>query len=93
MIRRRAVVHGSVQGVGFRWSCAREAQRLGVDGWVRNRADGTVEALVEGDPEAVRQLLEWLHHGPRFADVSGVDVVEEDAPPGLADRPGFRVED
>ncbi len=87
-MRRRAVVHGSVQGVGFRFSCAREAERLGVHGWVRNRSDGTVEAVVQGDPDAVDELLAWLRHGPRFADVSGVDVVDEEP----EDLVGFRVE-
>jgi acylphosphatase len=83
------VVHGSVQGVGFRFSCAREAERLGVRGWVRNRPDGTVEAVAEGDPDAVDQLVAWLRHGPRFADVSHVEVVEEE-PGGLS---AFQVED
>jgi acylphosphatase len=87
VIRRRAVVQGTVQGVGFRFSCAREAERLGVRGWVRNRADGTVEAVVEGEPAAVEELVGWLRHGPRFAAVSHVEVVEEE-PAGLV---GFDV--
>ena len=89
MIRRRLRIHGGVQGVGFRWSCAREAERLGVRGWVANRPDGTVEAVAEGDAEAVQQLVAWAHHGPRHARVDRVDVTEE-APEGLD---GFRTAD
>jgi acylphosphatase len=83
------VVHGSVQGVGFRWSCSREAERLGVRGWVRNRPDGTVEAVAEGDAAAVEELVAWLRHGPRFSDVSHVEVVDEE-PAGLA---SFEIQD
>jgi acylphosphatase len=76
-IRRRLVVHGMVQGVGFRWSCAHEAQSLGVHGWVRNRDDGTVEIVAEGDPAAVQRLVEWARHGPRHSRVERVAVSEE----------------
>lgn len=76
-VRRRAVVRGSVQGVGFRWWCQREAERLGVAGWVRNRDDGAVEAVLEGSPDRVGQMLTWLAHGPRFARVVSVQVSEE----------------
>lgn len=68
------MVQGSVQGVGFRWSCLVEARRLGVRGWVRNRSDGSVEVVAEGDPEAVGALVDWLHHGPRYARVTSVRV-------------------
>lgn len=74
MTARRLVVHGSVQGVGYRASLAAEAERLGVTGWVRNRGDGSVEALVVGSSEAVEALTGWARRGPRFADVSTVDV-------------------
>ncbi len=76
--RRRVVVviTGRVQGVGFRWSCRREAERLGVGGWVRNRLDGTVEAAFEGEASAVGAMVAWCRTGPDDAFVS--HVVEED---------------
>jgi acylphosphatase len=77
VICRRVVVHGRVQGVFFRDSCRREAQRAGVGGWVRNRPDGTVEALFEGPEEAVQRMVEWVRQGPTYAQVERVDVVEE----------------
>jgi acylphosphatase len=89
VIRRRAVVHGLVQGVGFRYACARQAEALGVAGWVRNRPDDTVEAVVQGEPGAVEDMVTWLRQGPRHARVSKVDVVDEE-PEHLA---GFRVAD
>jgi acylphosphatase len=87
VIRRRVVVHGRVQGVWFRGSTEREAHAAGVAGWVRNRADGTVEAVFEGPPEAVAKLLAFCRHGPRGAWVDRVEECEE-APEGLA---GFAV--
>ena len=83
MIRRRLVVHGYVQGVGFRYSVARAAQTRGLAGWVANRADGTVEAVVEGEPEAVDALVRFCREGPRGAAVDRVDV-EEEQPEGLS---------
>lgn len=88
VVRRRVVVRGVVQGVGFRWSCAREAGRLGVAGWVRNLPDGAVEAVVEGDASQVDAALAYLAHGPRHARVTGVEVHDE-PPGGLV---GFEVE-
>ncbi len=78
MIRRRVVVHGSVQGVFFRDSVRRLAQQRGVSGWVANRWDGTVEAVLEGDPDAVERLVAFCREGPRGAQVDSVDVSEED---------------
>ena len=89
MIRRRAIVHGMVQGVGFRYSARREAERLGLAGWVRNRADGTVEAEVEGDERSVAAMLDWLAQGPPGAVVRDLDVEERDP---IEER-GFRVTD
>ena len=87
VIRRRVVVYGQVQGVFFRDSCRREARSRRVAGWVRNNSDGTVEAVFEGDPDAVTTLVDWAHEGPAGARVSRVDVAEE-KPEGLG---GFRV--
>jgi len=70
----RVVVHGFVQGVWFRESCRRQAASLGVSGWVRNRADGTVEVHLEGRETQVAQMVAWCRIGPPAAEVSGVDV-------------------
>ncbi|GIG25103.1 acylphosphatase [Cellulomonas denverensis] len=88
MRRWRVIVEGRVQGVGFRWSAAREAERLGLSGWVANRDDGTVEAVIEGDEPAGRAMLDWLRHGPRGAHVDRTTVAEEQ-PEGLQ---GFGVQ-
>ena len=85
--RVRLVVSGRVQGVWYRGSMEREAARLGVAGWVKNRPDGTVEAVVEGDPASVEALVGWCRKGPPSARVDGVEIHDE-APQGLA---GFRV--
>jgi acylphosphatase len=87
MERRRVVVHGFVQGVGFRFAVERAANSRGVVGWVKNRADGTVEAVFEGERQDVDALVDFCRSGPRGADVRSVDVVEESVE-GLA---GFRV--
>jgi acylphosphatase len=88
VIRVRAVVEGRVQGVFYRDSCRREAQRLGVSGWVRNRADGSVEVVAEGPRERVEGLLRWCRQGPPRASVTGLSVTDE-AP--AAER-SFRIE-
>jgi acylphosphatase len=77
VIRRRVVVRGFVQGIGFRYSAARAARARGVSGWVRNRPDGAVEAVFEGEPEAVEAMVRWSEEGPRGADVRGADVFDE----------------
>jgi acylphosphatase len=82
MVRRRVVVHGRVQGVGFRYSLARAAETRGVAGWARNRGDGTLEAVVEGEPEAVESLIRLCREGPRGAEVERIEVFEEE-PEGL----------
>ena len=71
---RQLLVHGVVQGVGFRWALAAQAERAGVRGWVRNRAGGSVEAHLEGAPDAVQSIIEWAQVGPRYARVSHVEV-------------------
>jgi acylphosphatase len=83
VIRRRLVVQGRVQGVGFRYSVARAARTRGVAGWVANRADGTVEAAFEGEPEAVESLVRLCREGPRGAVVDRVEVADEQ-PEGLS---------
>ena len=74
MERRRLVIHGRVQGVGFRASLAWEAQNMGVTGWVRNRRDGTVEAMIQGSDEAVAAMIAWTRRGPPGARVDRVGV-------------------
>lgn len=74
-----AVVRGSVQGVGFRWFVEREAARLGLDGWVANHADGSVEVVAEGSPGALGQLVLQLWEGPSGASVADVEVRHEPA--------------
>lgn len=86
-IRKHVVVSGRVQGVGFRYWTRGEAERLGVRGWVKNRADGRVEAEIEGDPEAVSEMLDALGRGPSFAVVDDLAVTE--VPPD--GEPGFRI--
>jgi len=83
VIRRRVIVRGHVQGVFFRETTMRRARGAGVNGWVRNNPDGTVEAVFEGDREAVERLVRFCEEGPRGARVDWVDVAAEE-PEGLA---------
>jgi acylphosphatase len=78
VIRRRLIVHGRVQGVGFRWAIARAAESRGVAGWAQNRPDGTVEAVLEGESDAVEAVVRLSREGPRGAQVERVDVAEEE---------------
>jgi acylphosphatase len=73
-ITRRLRIHGRVQGVGFRYYMTREARRRDVAGWVRNRIDGTVEAIVHGSEEAVDAMVTWARRGPSSAHVTDVEV-------------------
>ncbi len=75
--RCRVVAHGNVQGVFFRESTRVEAERRGVAGWAENLADGTVEAVFEGDPAAVDALVEFVRRGPGHSTVDAVDVFSE----------------
>ena len=85
-VRRRVRAHGRVQGVFFRDSVRRAAEEAGVSGWARNDEDGTVEAVFEGDEDAVGRLVELCRRGPGRAEVARLDVDDEE-PEGLS---GFR---
>lgn len=86
-VRRRVVVHGRVQGVFFRDTTRQLATARRVAGWVRNRADGTVEAVFEGDADGVGRLVDFARRGPRRAHVERVEAIDE-PPEGLE---GFEV--
>jgi acylphosphatase len=86
-VRRRVVARGRVQGVFFRDATRREADRRGVAGWARNRGDGAVESVFEGAADAVHAMVEFVRGGPGHAEVSDVEVSEEE-PEGLS---GFDV--
>ncbi|HEX4824124.1 MAG TPA: acylphosphatase [Candidatus Polarisedimenticolaceae bacterium] len=88
MTRIRLVVHGTVQGVGFRYAAREAASQCGVLGWVRNRADGSVEIVVQGSAASVARMTAWAESGPAYADVLRVDVAREDAAPDLE---GFEI--
>ena len=83
IVTRQLHIHGAVQGVWYRESMRREAEQLGVTGWVRNRHDGTVEALVQGTPENVAAMIAWAKRGPERAQVTNVIVTD-----ALADAGG-----
>lgn len=86
-VRRRAVVHGRVQGVFFRDSTRRQAAAHGVAGWIANRSDGAVEAVFEGPAADVERLVEFCRRGPSHAQVERVEVCDE-PPQGLT---GFEI--
>jgi acylphosphatase len=73
---RRLAITGRVQGVGFRLHMERKARGLGVTGWVRNRRDGSVEAMVQGNPEAIAAVVDWARHGPPGALVTDLEESE-----------------
>ncbi|MBA5689359.1 acylphosphatase [Rugamonas apoptosis] len=73
---KRLVIEGRVQGVGYRAAFARQAETLGLDGWVRNRRDGAVEACVHGEPAAMDTIIVWARRGPPSAQVAQVTVEE-----------------
>lgn len=83
MIARHFVVRGRVQGVGYRFAMTEAALALGVTGWVRNRRDGTVEAIVQGDDESVARMLAWCRRGPPGASVTAVATDELVVDPAL----------
>ncbi len=77
-VRARVIIEGRVQGVFFRYHTQEMAYRLGIKGWVKNRRDGRVEAVFEGERNRVNQMIEWCHHGPPEARVTGVRVTWEE---------------
>lgn len=87
MIRRRVIAHGHVQGVFFRDTVRKAAESGGVAGWARNRDDGTVESVLEGDQDAVLSIVELIRGGPGDARISTIEVLQE-KPEGLS---GFEV--
>lgn len=89
MMTRQIRVSGRVQGVGFREALREEAERAGLTGWVRNRADGTVEAVLQGDREGVDAVVAWARRGPAAARVA---AVSSSAPEREFDRPYARFE-
>ena len=86
---RKLRIFGKVQGVGYRAAFCAEATRLGVTGWVRNRLDGSVEALVQADPGSLDRLTQWAHKGPRLAAVSHVDSSDAGADEAAQRFPGI----
>lgn len=88
-MRRRIVITGRVQGVGFRWSAATEAERLGVTGSIGNLDDDGVEVEAAGEPDAVEHFIEWLRVGPPGARVDDLEL--EELPEGEDDVSGFRI--
>jgi len=79
MVTQRIRIRGRVQGVGYRYALSAEAERRGLAGWVRNRTDGSVEALVQGDGEQLAALIAWARRGPPASRVDEVSVESADA--------------
>lgn len=88
MISQKLRIRGRVQGVGYRDAFVREASRRAIAGWVRNRRDGSVEALVQGADEAVAELIAWARQGPPAARVAEVEIHPAESEPAHA---GFEV--
>jgi len=84
MIARRLIIRGRVQGVGYHDAAIDAARSCGVTGWVRNRIDGTVEVLIQGEAEAVARAIGWCRRGPAPARVTAIDIAEEAAAEGIA---------
>jgi len=70
---RHIRIHGKVQGVGYRFYATRVARRLGLKGWIQNLRDGSVEAMVEGEPDAIDEWIDDVREGPRYAEVTKID--------------------
>jgi acylphosphatase len=76
LVTKRLIITGRVQGVGFRFYAERKARELGIAGWVRNRRDGSVEAVIQGAPGTVETMIAWARRGPPSAVVAEVRVTE-----------------
>ncbi len=76
-VRAHVIIYGRVQGVCFRMETQRAAKNIGVSGWVKNRFDGTVEAVFEGDKKQVDQIIEWCRKGPSLSVVSNLEIAWE----------------
>jgi acylphosphatase len=90
VVARRVIVRGRVQGVGYRFTMVGVAETAGVDGWVRNRRDGAVEAIIQGDGAAVLAMIAWCEAGPAGSEVTDVEVGDVDVDAtlrGFATRP------
>lgn len=83
-ISKHLKIFGKVQGVYFRESMRQECMRIGVTGWVRNRNDGSVEALIQGEEILVNEIIQWSHQGPKMAKVEKVEVEEATNEPALS---------
>jgi len=77
------VISGRVQGVWFRVSTKQKAEQLGVTGWVKNTADGKVEALFEGDKKHIQEMIDWCHQGPPSAQIDHVEITEQSSSNGF----------
>lgn len=75
--QKHCLISGRVQGVSYRYSAQQQAHKLGLTGWVRNLADGRVELLIQGETEQLEDMLNWATQGPRFAEVSSIEVTEQ----------------
>lgn len=75
---KHLIITGRVQGVGFRQATHQKARQIGITGWVRNRKDGTVETMIQGDPPSIEAMIEWLRHGPMLAKVTHLEIEEAD---------------
>lgn len=89
-INFHVIISGRVQGVWFRQSTKQKAEQLGIKGWVRNKSDGTVEAVFEGETEAVSKMIDWCHQGPNLSKVKDVKTTRREVTEGLED---FSVKD
>jgi len=90
MLRVKLLISGSVQGVFFRQSAKLEAEKLGIVGWVKNRDDGNVEAMVEGEKAKIAEFIKWCKNGPPFAKVEKVEVEEQKGAEGFSE---FSIQD